>query len=651
MLMTWLNKISGGIVQPWGMVYGVGTFSDPFTRQHYYIIAADGSIYSTQPNNAPQAIPLPAGVTVTGPVRFTQAFDRLLMHRGFSLPTLELTRISGTWQSIVQTPVAHEDDGTESLPNSEQSIFMGNRLLVLKQNDEISASDFGNYTRYLPVFDEFQINPGSADDLVAIEKFGETTLLGLKDHSVHAVYNVDGNLNALQQDQLTDEFGLVALRGFARVGNELWILSQLGVVSIEATDQGRHRIKSRVNDRGEKVPVRISAPLQPLFDRVNWQYAGGAVAARVGFRYYLALPVDEAESLGPELSPIDLYAYGTTVKIPVIAGRAYRFVKDLNETTLVNGTQTLTNSGDITAQSTTVTINKASGLPVTASFRQVRKAINNVIAVYDLENGAWSGWDEADNLSAKLLFTGLYQGRERLFLVTDEGYILLYEEDDEDVIVQPYTDLVLNSAPEPMDFDTIQVNGGTTITARTNAGDNTASRLGVASVFIGQNALWVDTPNEYGFYRYADVAAWSAPDTQPVKIPGGVRFYATNGVLPVVSIVFGDSDLGQWSVTYVKTQAIITTFVARAYAQPGTSRQWADRLAVNWQTSDPLIDLTLISPGVEETDALLTGVTRDRTKYYRPYNRPDFVETAINGDFNVPHRQDYSVVFGGSTTN
>ena len=90
---AWLNNIAPESVQqikPWGDVHGVGVFRDPDNLE-VVIIAADGKTYWTRQNNNPRECVLPTGVTLVGNVKFVQAFNKLIMLRGLKFAPLVMT--------------------------------------------------------------------------------------------------------------------------------------------------------------------------------------------------------------------------------------------------------------------------------------------------------------------------------------------------------------------------------------------------------------------------------------------------------------------------------------------------------------------------------------------------------------------------------
>jgi len=89
----WVNNITPEIdskVRPFGEVHGVGVFRNP-NNLEFVIIAADNTVYYTRQNNNPIELALPTGVSITGTVNFTQAFNKIIMWRGEDFAPLVMT--------------------------------------------------------------------------------------------------------------------------------------------------------------------------------------------------------------------------------------------------------------------------------------------------------------------------------------------------------------------------------------------------------------------------------------------------------------------------------------------------------------------------------------------------------------------------------
>ena len=437
-VLNHLNNVSIAETVPWGTIYGVGMFNDPVTFQDYQIMAADGNVYLMLEQNLPVQLNLPAGVTITSEVYFTQAFNRVIMHRGADKDSLVMNDVPTGFEYIAQTEAG---TGTLQIPNAERGIFFQNRVFIPNDNDEIAFSDIGDYTRY-SINQEFRINQGSDEKLVNIYKFNDTTIIAFKENSVYALTNVFGDMSQARLDQVTDQFGLLAPNSIAQVGNDLWFLSELGVMSITQTTE--NKIQGVVLPASEKI--------QPLIRRINWKYAHNASAAYWDSRYYLSVPLDAAEVFGPDLvnGPYTT-TLGDDVVLTVEAGQTYRWERAdaTRDTRLINGSDTYTETTDFVAQGTTVSISwgpPQTNQVISDTVRRVDKGVNNAVLVYDFFNQEWSGHDESPGTDFKRLFIGKHRQERRLFTYTTQGWAFLYEEGEDDQRPAPYVDVTFNAA-------------------------------------------------------------------------------------------------------------------------------------------------------------------------------------------------------------
>jgi hypothetical protein len=301
--MSWSNKRTetGGAsstisaaeltkISPFGgTIYGSGMFKDP-NGEEWLLVATSTDIYRTRANNHAVALPDPESITLAADVVFVQCFHVMIMFRGADAVPLAMTNINEGFKSIVQVPSdtgldENDSDGTENIPNSSNGIFFGNRLVVPYAGDLVAVSDYLNYTRFQPVLSTFRINQGSDDDLVALWKFDENTVLCFKERSIYAVRNLYGNYADAMLQEITRGYGLKAAKSLASVGRDVWFLSdQRGVCSLRVAESGRV----------QGVDVPVSDPVQSVIDRINWVYADVATAAYHQNRYYLAVPLDGA---------------------------------------------------------------------------------------------------------------------------------------------------------------------------------------------------------------------------------------------------------------------------------------------------------------------------------------------------------------------
>ena len=285
-----LNDTNSAQAVPFTEIWGGTVFSDP-NGVEWIIVAGSGSVYRVKEGNRPQELKLPLYTEIHAPVQFVQCFNILIMFRSNSLSPLQMVDFASGFEeiplianTITGSGTYNPLDGTEQIPSSTTGLFFANRLLVPYNRDLVAVSDYLNYTRYSPTLADFRINQGSADKLISLYKFNETTILCFKDNSVWAVSNVYGDLSAIRQDLVTSEYGLVAANTVVSVGSDVWFLSQRGVASITQTIQNKLQGVSGV----------ISRDISGTIARINWKYADLSTAVYHDDKYYLAVPLDDA---------------------------------------------------------------------------------------------------------------------------------------------------------------------------------------------------------------------------------------------------------------------------------------------------------------------------------------------------------------------
>jgi hypothetical protein len=632
-VMAWLNKITGSSVGPWSAVYGVGEFRDPSTFTEYVLLAADGGVYACVENNSPVSVPLPAGQTISDRVTFLQCFNVVLLLRGFDATPLVMDDFNLGFREIVQTG---SGTGTLTIPNCLRGVFAGNRAWLMREDDTVVASDILDYTRY-QIEDDFKLNQGDADKTVAIMAFGAGSLIIFKERSVYRLDNVYGDLGDMVFSLVTNRYGCLAAESVVNCGSDVLWLSQEGVASLTLTEQ--NEVQAAQGALAGKNRM-FSEDIGPLLDRVNGRYTQYAHGTIWNDRYYLGLPVDQAETLGPELvNGQETLPTGILTVRDLVIGQTYRWTPGDTggyTTTLVCGSLNTTTASDFiaTATTATITVSFADSWFIQDSLKRLAKGANNILAHYDFQNAAWGGYDMADMVTFKYVFTAAYIGRRRLFAIDAAGYVRLWEEGNADRNPEPYVDIVVSSAPST--GNTVQINGGTTVAASTVVAANFANTWSAQNLASARANLW-GLGQDTGYSPDA-VTPWTATNTRRKTITNGVRFIGSNGIIPTVVTT------GTWAtVTYYTESQIQTTLVTRGYRRQGDELSGPGRLNLDVQTWNPSTSLSLLSDGVNEETTLFADRTRSRTTYYRPFNQTAYDQTNVNDDFSVPHRQDYSI--------
>jgi len=640
--LTWMNKITGGVLGPWGTVYGPPkAFLDPVSGQRLLLIAADGNVYYCRSNNPARSIALPGGTTVTTDCEFLQAFDVVLLGRGqdAATPALVMKKLADGFTAVPSTTVP----GALSLPNFLRGLNASNRVFVISGRDNVIASDELDYVTY-SLKQDFRINQGEADQAVALAMFGDSTLITLKETRVYKTTGVTGDLSGIATKLVTAKYGCVAPRTVV-LGDDLYWLSQEGIASLTLTEFNEVQAQATSGTRNPGQELRMfSDDIAPLIERINWSYASNAVAIYHNKKIYFALPVDDAVTFGPELlgsgAAYDPNA-GPGIVLRLEANKRYRWIPGGNELVVnadtSNGFVGLTGQTEFVAgPSSPVIAITTSSTTCLASLKRANRGVNNAVAVYNTVNKAWEGYDLTEGpegREVKFFFTFPYNGKERLFFVGADGWINLFEETSEDALSNPYVDIEVMTLPAP--GSQIQINGGTVAVAEDQQ-YNSFNSWGCDTLADARINLY------WGF-----VTAWTRPNTQIAPIANGIRVFGTNGVVPTIFM----SGANFATLTYRTRAGIETDFYTRGYGagRPLETKQGRE-LAVFGESWAPELSISVVGEGVGNETTFVDAQTRDRTKFEFPWDAPRYDVSNPNDNYLQEGREDYSFAFATATS-
>lgn len=222
-------------------------------------------------------------------VEFVQAYDNLYMFRGNSKDPWVWDGKQTVADDIAQfVPVQRTNlqPGVEPMPQSKLSIYYLNRLWVLKGKDEILYSDVGIETDF-NIVNAFKIDSGSFDAVVGMKAWGDNAIVVFKEKSVDLLENLQGDLTVNgTRTRLSGEIGLASPSCITDVGRDLWFLSERGVFSISQA------LDNKLQSNAEP----LSAPLEPVFRRINWNVKDQFRSAFWENSYYLSVALDSSRT-------------------------------------------------------------------------------------------------------------------------------------------------------------------------------------------------------------------------------------------------------------------------------------------------------------------------------------------------------------------
>lgn len=463
----WCNNLTPEIdhkVRPFGEVHGVGVFSNP-SNLEFIIIAADGKTFYTRQNNNPVQMPLPTGVTLTGTVTFTQAFNKLIMWRGDDFAPLVLTSEDTGFEDLVE-----QWDNTKAYAVDDEVAFgplvTVNTLTHTGTTATVTCAAKHGYKTGADVTiagaNESEFN-GRFSVTVTSETAFTFTVTSSNSAATGTVTCT--NNASYYKCTTTTSAGESPSSASSKWSQLSTILpNSTGGVFIANRIAAATTYDSSATSYGNKrdfVAVTDSLDLHTFFNqvfRVNYGtdsqivdllrfdenrllvFKDKDVSMITGF-----IVTETSSTLGGSVSiePViqnfgvsgrgaavvvgsDVYFYASRKGVVSMAQTEQSKVRGL-DVPLSEAIQPVIDRIDPRHEDKIRLAWHDSKLYVAVPLDDGSSG-NNSLLIYDFQNEAWSGYDEGNAINPKEFFTATYNGAQRLFYVGTDGYINLLEE-------------------------------------------------------------------------------------------------------------------------------------------------------------------------------------------------------------------------------
>ena len=271
----------------WKDIQGMTFFrflSDTTARQ---LVVSDGTVFIHNKGYV-TTIDTAEVLTTSETIVFVQGNNKVVMLRSSGNPLF--------WDGAAQSSgfQSFTSPGTSNrIPLAANGEYMYSRLLLIKDRDDVYVSDSLDFDTYDYTDQLFSVRRGDGDELMAIVPFKKKYAIAFKKNSISVLTGLnefvdvaggDTLANHVEVETLSTTVGIVGSKAYAVRGEEIYFLSYKGVTSVSRSAEGEMR--------GEDIP--LSAPIQPLIDEINWQYAYKAVGAI--FNNYLLFSVPTGSS-------------------------------------------------------------------------------------------------------------------------------------------------------------------------------------------------------------------------------------------------------------------------------------------------------------------------------------------------------------------
>lgn len=485
----------------------------------------------------------PAGKYVTEgmEVDFIQASgDGVTTDDAYLLRGLDDTVLRFRYTNTMETLASARNGSDPWFPPGKLGVYFGGRIGVASGEQKLNVSDYLDFTAW-SALQEYFVAKGGGDYLVGVRRFQQDKWIIFARKSIYLAYfasdatvGFDGQPiadNGSYLRTLTDQFGCVARRSIVEVGGSIFFLTDAGIAELNA--------QLDLNLLGGNEPV--SAPMQPIMDRLNANGATKVCATAIRERVYFALPILGAEQTVSDVQVTSSGAYqiavvtlAEEVDAAYLAGETVLIAGLDGSYSGLNGLHTVASaSGRIVTWYTNVGV--LPQVPCHGVTAQAAPTRSNVIAVLNAVNKAWESVDELPgDLRADFLLVADAGARREVWLVDQTYGPAIYESGTVDMD-GTYPQTGWPTLPQTLPFTlTAPTYNGEAVQARLttrtfNWGDPTKAkklRQGRARFRLAANdeavvRVVARTPADETTTASAEVLGGTTDDT--VRIPLGVR--------------------------------------------------------------------------------------------------------------------------------
>lgn len=285
-----INTLSTGTYEalysysaPLQNVYASSVYSDPNNIGETWIMLLGNSSVGFYANGRTGKTISLGSYTVTAQSTIVQANNYVYIFRGANETPLYW---DGNWNGIFAlVPNTSLPASFLSIPNSNQATYYQNRLWVVDGKDTVAASDVLAFTDYDPLANEFNLNTGNSDYIVATFPFGQNSLIAFKNKSIMLLQNVEGALTDVTVTEITRQVGLVGINSVTSIGPDLAYVSNENINLLTLTS---------TNNSLQHKTLPLSTRIRKIMTRVNWEVGNKISLGYWSNKLYVALPLDNS---------------------------------------------------------------------------------------------------------------------------------------------------------------------------------------------------------------------------------------------------------------------------------------------------------------------------------------------------------------------
>ena len=276
---------NSGLIWSWygANVFASGIYSDPSQiGTNWVMLLGNKSVGFYAFGHTSRSVSLD-GYSVSEQSTIVQANNYVYIFRGDDQTPLYW---NGDWNTtFTVVPNTTLPATYNSVPNSNQATYYQNRLWVRDGKDSVAASDVLAFTDYDPLANEFNLNTGNSDYVVATFPFAQNSLICFKNKSIELMQNVEGSLSDVTVTEITRQVGLVGINAVTSVGPDLAYVSYGNINLLTLTT---------TNNSLQHKTLPLSARIRRIMNRVNWNVGYKISIGYWNNKIYVSLPLDNS---------------------------------------------------------------------------------------------------------------------------------------------------------------------------------------------------------------------------------------------------------------------------------------------------------------------------------------------------------------------
>lgn len=265
----------------WGTIQGMGLFRFLGESKIRTLIATDGRVYVHNDGYA-QEVTTSETISTSEVISFVQAGNFVFMFRGEDNNVLYW---NGSSDGFINVPAGYP----QSIVNADTATYMAQRLWIHANDNDLYASDLLAPTNYEYVYQKFTVGAGENDQIVKIVPYHDNNAFLFRKNSIYFLSGInsvvqDGTYlsNYISIGTVDTRRGMVGKNAYAIYGENIAFLGYNGIYDIRRNEWGNY----------EGLDVPLSAEIEPLIDRINWDYAHLACAENHNNYLLFAVPID-----------------------------------------------------------------------------------------------------------------------------------------------------------------------------------------------------------------------------------------------------------------------------------------------------------------------------------------------------------------------